>query len=143
MNNIQTATKTQSLTRGHSESKSIKQQNNSAKKQSAHKVDKAKQSLDEHKLKVHLTKLPEDAFNEVCSFLTLKDRLSLTETSKRYSPLEKSTIQTQSLGTEALKQLAKKEATKWINQQLQCVNKDPNQLIRKICMGEIIIPMRH
>ena len=39
-----------------------------------------------------------------------------------------------------LQQTAKKEATPWINQQLQFVNKGPNQLIRKICKGEIIIP---
>ena len=39
-----------------------------------------------------------------------------------------------------LQQIAKKEATQWINEQLQPVNKDPNQLIRKICKGEIIIP---
>ena len=87
-----------------------------------------------------LQELPDDIINTVCFFLTLKDRLSLTRTSKQFSPLKTGTIQAQSLGTDALKQLAEKEAAPWINEQLQSVNKDHNRLIRKICKGEIIIP---
>ena len=152
------ATKIQSFTRGHLERKSIKQQNNAATKiQSAYRDYMARNilAIQSNQIPVEFTQtqdavsafkeLPDDMINTVCSFLTLKDRLSLKLVSKRFSPLEISQIQTQSLGTDALRQLAKKEATPWINEQLQSLKEsapwiNETQLIRKICKGEIIIP---
>jgi hypothetical protein len=110
------------------------------KKQSAHKVDKARQRLDEHNINVSLTKLPDDMLNEVCSFLHFKDRRSLTETAKQFSPLETGPIQTQSLGITVLQQLATNEAIQWINDQLQLVGQNPIELIKKIANKEVVIP---
>ena len=162
------ATKIQSLTRRHLARKSIKQQkqNNAATKiQSVYRGHKVRKDLAQNQdyilrkalykwvneapeeentfrqdAGLSFSKLPDEMLNEVCSFLPFKDRRSLTETAKQFSPLETGPIQTQSLGTTILQQLATDESIQWINGQLKLVGQNPIELIKKIANKEVVIP---
>ena len=74
--------------------------------------------------------LPDEMLNEVCSFLPFKDRRSLTETAKQFSPLEKGPIQTQSLGTTILQQLATDEA-------IDVANMIPSNHLKSLALSKI------
>ena len=84
--------------------------------------------------------LPDSTLNQMCSFLDLSTRLSLTRNSKQFSPLEKGVLQTQNLGRKTLQQLAKNDANNWINEQLLIVGQDLVKLIKKIQISEVTIP---
>jgi len=115
MNHIQAATRIQSLTRGYFKRKNIRQ------------------NLETQP--VSFSNLQNGPLDKMCSLLDLNTRLSLTLTSTQFSPLELS-----SLGTVALQRLATHEATLWINDQLQLVDQDPIELIKKINNKEVLIP---
>ncbi|MEC8677730.1 MAG: hypothetical protein VXX85_02630 [Candidatus Margulisiibacteriota bacterium] len=89
---------------------------------------------------VSFSNLPDSTLIKICSLIDLNARLSLTETSKQFSPLGTGPIQTQSLSTAALQKLATDEATKWINGQLQSEYQNPIELIKKINNKEVVIP---
>ena len=119
MNNIQAARRIQSLTRGYFTRKTIRQNLETPP--------------------VPFSKLPDGTLIKMCSLLDLNTRLSLTLTSKQFSPLETGPIQTQSLGTTILQQLATAEAIQWINDQLQLVGQNPIELIKSLIKGNLVL----
>ena len=120
MNNIQAATKIQSLIRGDLKRKTIRQNSETQPKS--------------------FSKLPDGTLVKTCSFLGLNDRLSLGLILKQFSPLGTGSIQTQSLGTAALQQLATDEAIQWINEQLKSPDLSPFTLENKIRNKKLSIP---